>query len=388
MDSVIAEGLTKTYFLKSGATPLFRRREKQSKTALSEVSFRIAAGETVGIIGENGSGKSTLLKLISGVTAATKGRLLVQGSVSALLELGAGFHPEYTGIENIYLNGSLRGKSRREIRAKLPEILDFAQIGRFAEQPLKTYSDGMFLRLAFAAAVLWEPEILVVDEALAVGDFLFQAKCFSKMRELRKRGVTILYVSHDIDAIRRFCSRVLWLEEGRLRMDGSVEEVTAAYMAAAIGQGETRTGDRFGEGKGALGKVEGPTIWKYGEEVSVTAEVTVPEDAEGAAVSMAVKNREGLDLLVLSTTEQGLVLKRGKTQKVKFRFINPFCSGRYGLALGLEKPTYPITYYDYWEGAMAVEAVADTPCLGSFHLSAEVEIYEEIQSNYSADQQG
>ncbi len=354
--------VTKTYALKTGA-----------KCALAGISFSAKAGEAVGIIGENGSGKSTLLKIMSGVTAPTTGTVKTCGRVSALLELGAGFHPEYTGIENIYLNGTLQGQSRRETRENLPEILDFAGIGDFVYEPVKTYSDGMFLRLAFATAVQSKPDILVVDEALAVGDVLFQAKCFRKIRELKAAGVTILFVTHDVDVVRRFCDRALWLDGGNLRMDGPVDEVTGAYIAATLGQTATRQGKRFGDRVGLIRSVFGDSIWEYGKEISVMVEVEIPTDAgEECNLSLAVKNREGLDLLVFSAREAGKTLGSG-LQQVTFRFPNFLCAGKYILAAGLEKPGQtPITYEDYWEGAMAVESVAEKPYFGSFHIPAEV----------------
>lgn len=388
---IYASHLNKSYFLKEKSSKFcsaFIGAEKsRRKEAIKDVSFSIAAGEAVGIIGRNGAGKSTLLKLICGVTAPEAGEITVKGSLTALLELGAGFHPEYTGMENIYLNGTLNGRSREEIRTKLPEILDFADIGEYIFQPVKTYSDGMFLRLAFASAALWEPEILVVDEALAVGDFLFQTKCFQKIRELKKKGVTVLYVTHDIDTVRRLCSRALWLEDGRLRMDGTVEAVTSAYMAAAVGQSPAKALDkgvnRFGSHVGSVLSVTAPHIWQYQEKIMVKITVEPPKDADSSdlSVSLAVKNREGLDLLVLRTVEMGHVLKPGRLQTVQFSFFCPFTSGRYTLAVGLEQASrLPITYYDYWEGMLEVKATAKNPSFGIFHIPAEVDVHEENQT--------
>ena len=183
--------------------------------ALNDVSFEVKKGETVGIIGTNGAGKSTLLKIITGVLSSTLGEVTIKGKVSALLELGAGFNDEYTGIENIYLNGRMMGYTRKEMDERIGKIIEFADIGDFINHPVKTYSSGMFARLAFAVAINVEPDILIVDEALSVGDVFFQNKCFKKFDELRKRGVTILFVSHDIGSVRQMCSRVLWLEKRR-----------------------------------------------------------------------------------------------------------------------------------------------------------------------------
>ena len=275
-----AEHVTKIYPKQAGGKAAMRDTKKSFMTALWDISFTVSKGEAVGIIGKNGSGKSTLLKLIAGVSAPSSGTLLVDGRAAALLELGAGFHPEYTGIQNIYLNGTVNGRTKAEISAKLPEILRFADIGDYASEPVKTYSDGMFLRLAFAAAALDDPDIFIVDEALAVGDFLFQAKCFRLFETLRAKGTTILFVSHDIDAIRRFCSRALWLDHGRLRMDGAVDTVTAAYMADAIGQG---CGEgalrRFGSAVGAIRQVCAPSFWAYGQKITLCVRFTLPSMA-------------------------------------------------------------------------------------------------------------
>ncbi len=202
--------------------------------ALDKVSFSVGKGETVGIIGVNGSGKSTVLKIITGVLQSTEGTVEVNGKVSALLELGAGFDMDYTGIENIYMNGSVLGYTRDEIERKIPAILDFADIGNFVYQPVKTYSSGMLVRLAFALAINVEPEILIIDEALAVGDAFFQAKCFHKLEDIQKNGTTILFVSHDIISVKKMCSRVIWLDGGILREVGEANTVCEKYMSAQI----------------------------------------------------------------------------------------------------------------------------------------------------------
>lgn len=198
--------------------------------ALRNISFDVKRGETVGIIGTNGSGKSTLLKIITGVLNPTEGKVSVEGRVSALLELGAGFNQEYTGLENIYLNGRMMGYSRKEMEAKVPAIVEFADIGDFIHQPVKTYSSGMFARLAFAVAINVEPDILIVDEALSVGDLFFQNKCFRKFEELKNKNVTILFVSHDISSVRQMCSRVLWIEKGTQRIFDQSTLVCDMYM--------------------------------------------------------------------------------------------------------------------------------------------------------------
>lgn len=204
--------------------------------ALRDVSFDVKRGETVGIIGTNGSGKSTILKIITGVLNPTKGDVVVNGRVSALLELGAGFNMEYTGIENVYLNGTMMGFTKEEIDARLQDILDFADIGDFVHQPVKSYSSGMFVRLAFAVAINIDPEILVVDEALSVGDVFFQSKCYHKFEEFKKMGRTILFVSHDLSSISKYCDRVVLLNKGVKLDEGSPKEMVDMYKQLLVNQ--------------------------------------------------------------------------------------------------------------------------------------------------------
>lgn len=198
--------------------------------ALKNVSFNIRRGETVGIVGKNGSGKSTLLKMLTGVATPTEGNIQVNGKISALLELGSGFNGEYSGVENIYLNGTIMGISREEMKKRYDDIVQFADIGDYIYQPVKTYSSGMFVRLAFAVAINVNPEILIIDEALAVGDTRFQLKCMDKFLEFKKRGIAIIFVSHDVNAIKRFCDRTLWINNGELIEDGQTDIVTDKYL--------------------------------------------------------------------------------------------------------------------------------------------------------------
>ena len=204
--------------------------------ALSDVSFQVGRGETVGIIGTNGSGKSTILKIITGVLNPTGGNVAIEGRISALLELGAGFNMEYTGVENVYLNGTMMGFSNEEIDAKLDDILSFADIGDFVNQPVKTYSSGMFVRLAFAVAINIEPEILIVDEALSVGDVFFQSKCYHKFEEFKRMGKTILFVSHDLSSISKYCDRVILLDKGHKRAEGAPKQIVDMYKKLLVNQ--------------------------------------------------------------------------------------------------------------------------------------------------------
>ena len=211
----------------AGANP---KQYFQEFWALDGVSFDVPKGETVGIIGRNGSGKSTLLQIVCGTLSPTQGRVEVNGRVAALLELGAGFNPEFTGRENIFMNGTLLGLSKQEIEERYDDIVSFADVGMFIEQPVKMYSSGMFVRVAFAIAASMDPSILIVDEALAVGDLAFQAKCMVRLRQLMDAGTTILFVSHDMSSVRNICSKVLWLKQGRAIAYGDPKEVVDAYV--------------------------------------------------------------------------------------------------------------------------------------------------------------
>ena len=222
------------------AASLGRRRSYREHWALRDITLEINKGETFCIVGENGSGKSTLLKLIAGILQPTTGSVRIHGRLTALLELGAGFNPEFTGRQNLFLNGALLGLSTRDIEASIGGILDFAEIGSYIDQPVKTYSSGMVVRLGFALAVQLNPEILVVDEALAVGDVYFRHRCMRKIHELRARGVTIVYVTHDVAEIKEIGHRALWLEGGRVREVGEVAGIAHRYLAALLSKDSER----------------------------------------------------------------------------------------------------------------------------------------------------
>lgn len=217
----------------------FRKRYSRDFYALNDVSLTIKKGETVGIIGKNGAGKSTILKIITGVLTPTSGSVQVNGRIASLLELGAGFNPEMTGIENIYMNGTIMGYSKEEMDDRLQDIIDFADIGEFIHQPVKMYSSGMFARLAFAVNASLEPDVLIVDEALSVGDFMFQFKCMQRFKELQKKGVTILYVTHNTQEIISTCDRAIFLHDGLLKYESSdVEYVVYKYAESIRNLGE------------------------------------------------------------------------------------------------------------------------------------------------------
>lgn len=222
--------------------------EAEEFWALRDISFNLKQGDRVGIIGRNGAGKSTLLKILSRITEPTKGRVTLHGRVASLLEIGTGFHPELTGRENIFLNGSILGMSRREIHGKLEEIISFSEIERFLDTPVKRYSSGMYVRLAFSIAAHLQPDILIIDEALAVGDALFQEKCLGKMEGISKSGRTILFVSHNISALQSFCNKGIVLESSRLTFDGDIKTAIDKYLSSSIKQsasGNNKAGTRI-----------------------------------------------------------------------------------------------------------------------------------------------
>ena len=262
--------------------------------ALRDITFDIRPGETFCIIGENGSGKSTLLQLVAGILHATEGDAVVRGRVSALLELGAGFNPEFTGRDNVYVNAAIHGLSREEIDAKFPEIEAFAEIGEFIDQPVKTYSSGMAVRLAFAVAIHVDPEILLVDEALAVGDIYFHQRCMRKVHELREKGVTILFVSHAMGEVKSIGDRAMWLESGRIKDVGDTDRVVTKYLAAMFEKDTAYLTNVQHKARTTPGPVKAPEIVE-----------TIPNidhrfgDGRGEILGIAILDQAGQPLHIL-----------------------------------------------------------------------------------------
>ncbi|MCR5626336.1 MAG: ABC transporter ATP-binding protein [Lachnospiraceae bacterium] len=255
------------------ALGLSKKKLYREHYALRDVSLNVDKGETVGIIGTNGSGKSTILKIITGVLSPTDGNVEINGRISALLELGAGFNMEFTGLENIYLNGTMIGFSKAEIDERLQDILDFADIGEFIDQKVKTYSSGMFVRLAFAVAINIDPEILIVDEALSVGDVFFQNKCYHKFEEFKANGKTIIFVSHDLSSINKYCDRVVLLDKGVKLAEGTPKDMIDMYKKVLVHQIDSDRSDLLDSGNvtGTAGKNGG--LWKDKMVLSPSADV-------------------------------------------------------------------------------------------------------------------
>ena len=286
---------------------LTKQKKYKEHYALKNLSFEVQKGECIGIIGTNGAGKSTILKIITGVLNPTEGNVVINGRISALLELGAGFNMEYTGIENVYLNGTMIGFSREEIDKKLDDILEFADIGDFVNQPVKTYSSGMFVRLAFAVAINIDPEILIVDEALSVGDVFFQAKCYRKFEEFKQMGKTILFVSHDLSSISKYCDRAILLNKGEKFSEGDPNEIIDLYKKVLVGH----ENDDEDTAAAIPETVSEEGTWK--ESINMNPNVSDYGDKDAEIVDFGVFDSKG----IISTT-----LEKGSrfTVKMKVRF--------------------------------------------------------------------
>ena len=285
---------------------LGKRKYHRPHNALNGINLEVYKGECIGIIGTNGSGKSTLLKLITGVATPTSGTVEVNGKISALLELGAGFKPEFTGLENIYLNGTILGFTKEEMDERVQAIVDFADIGEFIHQPVKTYSSGMFVRLAFAVAINIDPEILIVDEALAVGDVFFQAKCYHKFEEFKKMGKTILFVSHDLTSIAKYCDRVILLNKGVKLAEGSPKDMVNMYKKLLVHQLDEETLEDVNGKSSIHEKAADSKAWKSHFEVNPSI------------LDYGEKQAEIVDFAIIDQYGQfSSIIEKGSTCQVK-----------------------------------------------------------------------
>ena len=409
---------------------LGRKQPHKLHYALNGVSMNIYRGETVGIIGTNGSGKSTILKIITGVLNPTSGHVHVAGRISALLELGAGFNMEYNGIENVYLNGTMMGFTDREIDEKLPEILEFADIGDYVNQPVKTYSSGMFVRLAFAVAINIEPEILIVDEALSVGDVFFQAKCYHKFEEFKKMGKTIVFVSHDLSSISKYCDRVFLLNKGNLLGEGSPKEMIDAYKRVLVGQYEVSGAEGQGslaDGAGAentdgrAAEADGPRITgvnpdaqEYGTKQAEIVDYYVTDERGVRAMAilkgarftlhmrvrfhdhvpapifaLSIKNVLGIEITGTNTMIEKAFLESGEPGQVKditFTQKMTLQGGEYLLSLGVtgyNGDTFEVYHRLY--DVMDVTVVSDKDTVGYFDMESEVTVSDAPEGAQTAE---
>lgn len=404
--------------LKESLHPL-RRLYHHNFYALDDISFEIKKGESVGIIGKNGSGKSTLLKIITGVLTPTSGSATVNGKVSALLELGAGFNPELSGIENVYFNGMLMGYTREEIDERLDAILAFADISEFVYQPVKTYSSGMFVRLAFAVAVSVDPDILIIDEALSVGDALFQQRCIARISAMRDSGLTLLFVSHSPDTIRALCDNGIWLERGRIKMIKEAVKVSNAYQheiflennrlrADTVLQAESINLDNSSEQvnksiieeatrditstkdirvhyvqlKNSRGEVV--DALDQGEEFQIEVQLSSGVLIPNLSIGILIKDRLGIDLTGESNFNKfrkGITLKPGEVATVSFR-SKLLLSGGQNYAIGLslnsvskwDRSDNILLYRDDAAAVFKVIADLDEPLWFKFYQEFEVTV--------------
>ncbi len=401
------------------ALGLSRKKKYKEHYALKGVDLEIYKGETVGIIGTNGSGKSTILKIITGVLNPTSGTVKVDGRISALLELGAGFNMEYNGIENIYLNGTMMGFSKKEIDAKMDDILSFADIGDYVNQPVKTYSSGMFVRLAFAVAINIEPEILIVDEALSVGDVFFQAKCYHKFEEFKEMGKTIVFVSHDLSSISKYCDRVVLLNQGVKLGEGSPKEMIDAYKQVLVGQYPLPENDdqnllNDDEIESAAASLEekkevnqdlavNPDLLEYGtraavienykitddmgrdtgtvlkgKKCSVSMTVRFEEDIEAPIFAFTIKNIKGVEITGTNTMVEKAFLesvKAGTVMEITFTQEMNLQGGEYLLSLGVtgfEKEEFQVYHRLY--DVMNMTVISDKDSVGYYDMNSEVKV--------------
>ena len=298
MDSVIEiKNISKIYNLYNKPSDrlkeaLFARQSRHTEfAALNDVSFNVNKGEILGIIGKNGSGKSTILKIITSVLTPTSGKCIVKGKIAALLELGAGFNMEYTGIENIYLNGQMIGFSKDEMDKKLQDIIDFADIGEHIYQPVKTYSSGMFARLAFSVAISVDPDILIVDEALSVGDVFFQNKCYRRFEEFRERGKTILFVTHDMGSVIRYCNRCVLLNAGKKVAEGKPQEMVDLYKRIMVGQWNENEESSEEASSIQSSNVKNDQLWK--DQISTNPDIEVYGDGRADIIDFGIFSDTG-----------------------------------------------------------------------------------------------
>ncbi|HEY8657199.1 MAG TPA: ABC transporter ATP-binding protein [Candidatus Limnocylindria bacterium] len=389
--AIQATNVSKTYFVRRERRRTLKEqllRQYAPKTrvdALHDVSFTVEPGGTYGIVGANGSGKSTLLKLIAGTSQPTAGTVTVNGRVSALLELGAGFHPDFTGRENVYLNASILGLSRRETDRILPSIVDFAELGDFFDGTVKTYSSGMYMRLAFAVAAHVDPDILLIDEILAVGDEYFQRKCYTKLNEFRARGKTICFVSHDLGAVAKLCQRAMLLDQGHVRAEGDIRRVLDAYHELVEQREEhalesaAPTGDRWGSGEVTIEAVTlhgglDAHILRSGEPFEIRLAYRVNQAVPGAIFGLTIYRDDGLSVYGTNTDIDGTpVAVRLGEGGISFRGDGlALLPGRYELDVAVIAPTEHV--YDYHSKRFAFRVAGTVREMGTARIEHRWEV--------------
>jgi lipopolysaccharide transport system ATP-binding protein len=375
----------------------------EEQWVLRGITFSVEPGESVGIIGQNGAGKSTLLKMLTGTTKPTEGSIASQGRIAALLELGMGFNPDFTGRQNTYITGQLMGLSNEEITQLMPSIEAFAEIGDYMDQPLRTYSSGMAVRVAFAAATAIRPDILIVDEALSVGDAYFQQKCFNRIKKFKEEGTTLLFVSHDPGAVKNLCDRAILLDKGLLVKEGRPEEILDYYNAVIAkreadytiqqsqGKGE-RMITRSGDGTAKIVDVKILSNGKpvnavqVGEMIDVQVEIRSIKEMQKPTVGILFKDRLGNEIFGTNTFHQGVNLGVSKPeQKMKISFKVPVQMGigHYSLTVAIhDGSTHVQGNYDWWDHAATIQVIPgkEGPFVGVCYLPTQcTEIMGDIK---------
>jgi len=360
--------------------------------ALRNVSLKVERGETLGVVGPNGCGKSTLLAIVSGILAPTSGRVVTEGRVAAILELGAGFNPEFTGRENVYLNAEILGLERRQIDEVFPSIERFAEIGEFIDRPVKEYSSGMYVRLAFATAIHVEPDVLLVDEALAVGDAIFSNRSIQKFEELKRRGVTVLFVSHDLGLVKQIADRAIFLLGGQIAAEGRPSDVVNRYVGMVLerreqderekahGRSGLRGSFRHGDGASRIEEVAlvnrcgaPATVFEAGETVRVRIRARFERDVEEPVVGILVRNRLGLDVFGTNTRVEGRRLGRfrpGEELEIEFGFDCLLTRQEYTLTVATQN--WDGTSQDWLDDVAAFRVVDAKDRAGVANLRTEI----------------
>jgi ABC-type polysaccharide/polyol phosphate transport system ATPase subunit len=362
------QNVSKRYQGAGFRAPWRRKLDGQEFWALRNIDIDVERGECFGILGPNGSGKSTLLEIVSGILEPTEGRVLLGGRVSALLELGAGFNPEFTGIENVRLNAELLGMSRESIEARMPEIEAFAEIGEFFRRPVREYSSGMYVRLAFAAAIHQEPEILIVDEALAVGDVRFANKCIRRLEEMRGGGTTILFVSHDLGLVKKLCERAALLWEGKLALLGSAKDVCDLYVRRA--QAEVSESGALVEGPATLVSFAMDSArYEIGQRVHLEARVQLRQGVSELQFGVLIRNRQGVEVAGTNNTiEQVRIgpIEEASEITVRVSFPCVLTRGDYSVTLAVQSPKGEP--YDWRDDCLSFQVLDTRDYAGSVRL--------------------
>jgi len=400
---IIVKSLYKTFKLYKSPSErlkeiIFRKQYYREYQALKNISFQVNNGETLGIIGPNGAGKSTLLKILTGILLPDKGEIHIDGKITGLLELGTGFNAEMTGLQNIYMNGTLLGMSREEIDAKKEAIIAFSELGDFINEPLKTYSSGMVMRLAFSIAIHAEPKCFVVDEALAVGDAHFQQKCINKIKEFRQKGGSIIFVSHDMNAVKMLCDKAILLHQGEIIEEGDPEKVVNSYNFLIAKLNDTKNvmelknpeKHSYGTFEAEIvevtikGQLSGSDVLSAGEQAVISVKVHAHKDIDNATVGILIRDKFGQDIFGTNTfhLKYPLFLKANQSYIINFKMPMNIGPGKYTITAAIHTEDTHVHRCFHWEDCACSFEVAGI--LGNFFSGIarlEPEVSAEIMKN-------